>query len=83
MIIELLQAIPRIDEPLPEPGEESSLPSSLSRGEVSAMGILELRRSSPLPPPMWHTSLHSLRSSSMPGVIQKSSILPLCTATAC
>ena len=61
MIIELLQAIPRIDEPLPEPGEESptqprnqdrgSLPSSLSRGEVSAVGILELRRSSPLPPP--------------------------------
>ncbi len=50
MIIELLQAIPRIDEPLPEPGEESptqprnqdrgSLPSSLSRGEVSAAGIL-------------------------------------------
>ena len=51
MIIELLQAIPRIDEPLPEPGEKSSLPASLSRGEVSAMGILELRRSSPLPPP--------------------------------
>ena len=50
MIIELLQAIPREDKPLPEPEDESPtqprdqirgpLPSTPSLGEVSAAGIL-------------------------------------------